>query len=183
MKSSLCAALAVISLSALALPHVAHAVVGTGDIKVYHGSDCKVFGSTAWTDLSFSGYGVKNLATSARNIICPITKDSQGVWDGAASVQTNLAFVFVRLMTGSVAASYNCTVYVTTLNDVVSSNSYSLSSGGSVAANTLGQHNTPYLQSVDSWAGWSDKAYMLCTLGPQVRLLGYYLNEYGTTQP
>ncbi len=180
MKLGIMIATCVVGLSALGVSQQAKAAY---DLKQYHGSDCKVFGSTAWTDLAFSGFGVKNLASSARQVICPLTKDQDIPWDGTTVAGAN-GRIYVQA--GAVNAAVTCTVYVTTNHDgVVTVNSYA-KAFGLLAANTetedfITPSDSASITSVPGGFSWEDKAYMLCTLGPQTRLKGYYLYEYGTT--
>ncbi len=180
MKPGIVIATFVVGLSALGVLQQSNA---TSDVKQYHGSDCKVFGSTAWTDLAFSGYGVKNLASSARQVICPLTKDQETAWDGTATGGAN-GRIYVQA--GAVNAAVTCTVYVTTNHDgVVTVNTYA-HAFGVLPANTeteafIAPSDSASLTSVPGGNNWEDKAYMLCTLGPQTRLKGYYLYEHGAT--
>lgn len=173
MKYLLSAATAAAMACAFA-PTAAHA----GDYKVYHGSDCKVFGATAWTDLNFTGFGVKNIAASARNVICPIIKDSGARWDADAVSPTNYAYVHAHVRNESgVTSTSVCTVYVTALNDTSQYNAYTMSFTN-VPSGSDWNLSTNYLVSVGASLGWDhDKAYMLCALAPGARLTGYYLYE------
>ncbi len=82
MKQLLIAAATSALLAASVLSAPAYAA---SDFKMYHGSDCKVFGATAWTDLNFTGFGVKNLQASGRNVICPVTKDQEASVDNVTN--------------------------------------------------------------------------------------------------
>lgn len=179
MKYVLSTAVAAVAMACAFAPTTAHA----SDYMVYHGSDCKVFGATAWTDLNFTGFGVKNIAASARNVICPIAKDSGTRWDADADVPTNYATVHAHIRNESgVAATSICTVYVTALNDTTQYNAYSMSFT-SIPSGSDSNRSTDYLVSVTNSLGWDhDKAYMLCALAPGARLTGYSLWESAGTE-
>lgn len=154
--------------TALVVP-AAHAAA---DYKMYHGSDCKVFGATSWTDLNFTGFGVKNIAASPRNIICPLTKDIEASIDGT----TNSGFVHFHLQSPANASSISCTLYTTSLYDDSSYNT-----NGTGGKNYAAAGNDNWTVVVPNGFGdyTHEKYYMLCTLGPGMRLLGYYLYENG----
>ncbi len=174
MKLAITTATCVVALSALGISPQARA----NSYELHQGSECKVFGSTAWTDLAFSGYGVKNLQSSARQVICPLTKKAQSSWDGTGA---NGANVRAYIETGTVAASATCTAYVTSDNAAaIAVNTYSRAFG------TMAAHSSAdfflsggtEMSSVTGSNWFEDKIYMLCTLGPQVRLKGYYIYEW-----
>lgn len=176
MKPGIVFATCAVALSVLGVGPEARAV----DVKRHHGSDCKVFGSTAWTDLAFSGYGVKNLQSGVRQVICPVTMDSESSWDGTESFGAGIK---VYVETGQVDAAVTCTAYVTSNNPAVTTvNTYTYAFGR-LAANTAAESflSTGLFSSVPGGIYWEDKIYMLCTLGPQVRLKGYFSLEYGAT--
>jgi hypothetical protein len=151
---------------------VAPAAHAGSDYKMYHGSDCKVFGATSWADLNFTGFGVKNIAATPRNIICPLTKDMDGSIDGI----TNTGSVHFHLQSPATASSISCTLYTTSFYDDTSYNTFG--TGGKNYAAAMNDYWTITLPN-----GFGDytheKYYMLCTLGPSMRLLGYYLLESG----
>ncbi len=177
MKLSMMTAACVGALAALGASPQARAI----DFDFHHGSECKVFGSTAWTDLAFSGYGVKNLQSSARQVICPVTKNAESAWDGTATAGANIR---VYVEAGAVAAAVTCTGYVTSENAAVTGvNTYS-KAFGQIPANTASDDFLLPFSQFSTLPGsnyWEDKVYMLCTLGPQTRLKGYYIYEYAAT--
>lgn len=144
------------------------------DLKMYHGSDCKVFGATAWTDLNFTGFGVKNTQTTARNIICPLTKDQEGSLDGGV---TNSASIHVHYFTGAAGGSISCTVYSTVFEDVSTVTSATTGPISAPAGNNLFNLTIQANAAVNGYS--HEKFYLLCTLGSNVRLTGYYLYESG----
>lgn len=175
MNFSILPAIGAVALALAAVPAQAQST----ETKTYHPSDCQVFGATAWTDLSFTGHGVKNLAASPRNIICPLIMDQQSAWDGTTSAGAGLR---TTVETAGAAASVTCTVYVTA-TDTATVNSYAMNYGP-IPANTkqskwVGGGGSPMVAA--SGSHWENKAYMLCTLGPGVRLSGYYLYEKALT--
>ncbi len=179
MKLAITAAACVVGLSALVLAPGARAL----DLEMHHGSECKVFGSTAWTDLAFSGYGVKNLQSSARQVICPITKDADSLWTGTITGGANVR-VFVEA--GSVNAAVTCTAYVTSSNPAFPTvNTYAYQFGQIAANSSADGFLSPGNPDMSSVSGSNnfveDKIYMLCTLGPQTRLKSYYIYEFAAT--
>lgn len=147
------------------------------DYKMYHGSGCKVFGATAWTDLQFGASGVTNLTNVAKNIICPLIKDSDAAWDGDAGVPVNNAMVHLHWRTGPVASTITCNAYVSDSEGVLLETT-SYNSGVQGGGNTFNAS----LNGLDS-QGNSDHAQsmILCTLGPRASLMYYYLYEQGDT--
>ncbi len=178
MKPAMTTAAFLVALSALGATPRARAI----DREMHHGSECKVFGSTAWTDLAFSGYGVKNLQSTARQVICPVTKDSESTWEGAYVAAADMT---VYVETGSVDAYVTCTAYVTSNNPAVTGVNTYAHAFGLLPANTAAQSNlsNSYARfaSLAGSAFYEDKIYMLCTLGPQVRLKSYYIYEMAAT--
>jgi hypothetical protein len=142
------------------------------DYKVYHGSDCKVFGATAWTDLNFTGFGVKNTQTTGRNVICPITKDMEGSVDNS----TNFASLHIHFYAGLAGGSVNCTVYSTILEDASSVASNTTGAMTLISGNNYTDLTVPPMAALNSN---HEKHYLLCNLGPNVRLTGYYFLENG----
>ncbi len=177
MKLSMMTAACVGALAALGASPQARAI----DFDFHHGSECKVFGSTAWTDLAFSGYGVKNLQSSARQVICPVTKNAESAWDGSFTAGANMK---VYVETGAVGAAVTCTAYVTSDNAAVTGVNTYAHAFGLLAANTSSESFLSSGVEMSTLPGsnyWEDKIYMLCTLGPQSRLKGYYIYEYSAT--
>jgi hypothetical protein len=140
---------------------------------VYHGSDCKVFGATAWTDLNFTGFGVKNTQTTGRNVICPITKDMEAAVDGSTNFASMHAHVFAGLSGGTI----NCTVYSTVLEDASTVASNTTGAMSLTSGNNYFDLVIPAASSVNGFT--HEKHYLLCNLGPNVRLTGYYFLESG----
>ncbi len=177
MKLAITAAACAVGLSAVVVAPGARAA----DFEMHHGSECKVFGSTASTDLAFSGYGVKNLQSTARQVICPITKDSETTWDGTFTAGAN---VRVYVEAGSVNAAVTCTAYVTSNNPSATTvNTYAFGFG-QLAANSSSDgflNQGLQMSSVAASSHFEDKIYILCTLGPQTRLKGYYSYEHAVT--
>lgn len=148
-----------------------------GDTKVYAGSGCKVFGSTAWSDLQFGANGIINLTNVPKNVICPIVKDVEADYDGT----TNYGYVHLHTATGAVAARTVCNIY--TINGDSGGtvlNTYTLDSGTRPASSDLDQTTTTLVGSAAN-GGSHVSMMMLCTLGPQARLRFYYLSEIGAT--
>jgi opacity protein-like surface antigen len=170
MKQLLIAAATSALLAASVLSAPAYAAT---DFKMYHGSDCKVFGATAWTDLNFTGFGVRNVQTAGRNVICPLTKDQEGSLDGA----TNTAYVHLHYFNPPAGGSINCTVYSTVFEDVSTVTS---STSGPLTTTAGNQLFDLAIQANPAANGYNhEKFYLLCNLGPGVRLTGYSLGEYG----
>lgn len=147
------------------------------DYKIYHGSGCKVFGATAWTDLHFAAAGISNLTNSAKNIICPLVKDNDAAWDGNAGVPVATASVHFHWRTGPVPSSLTCNVYTSdsegTLLETTTYNSGPQGGGNTFNADIAG---------LDTFgSGNHAQAMMLCTLGPRASLQYYYLFEQGDT--
>jgi hypothetical protein len=170
MKQLLIAAATSALLAASVLSAPAYAA---SDFKMYHGSDCKVFGATAWTDLNFTGFGVKNLQASGRNVICPVTKDQEASVDNV----TNFASTHIHFFAGASGGTANCTAYSTIQEDA------STVTSATTGPVVLSPGNNNYSISFQPNAapnGYShEKFYLLCNLGPNVRLTGYYWYESG----
>lgn len=146
------------------------------DRKNYAGSGCKVFGSTAWTDLQFGARGITNLSAAPKNIICPIVKDSEGQWDGAHTTPTNAATVNLWLKAGPNTQKTTCNVYIVNATGTLQ-NTYSNQTTG-----TPNIYDTMVLGPFDSvYVGSQQHATMLCTLAPGARLNYYYVTEPGNT--
>lgn len=171
MKQLLIAAATSALLAASVLSAPAYAAT---DFKMYHGSDCKVFGATAWTDLNFTGFGVKNTQATARNIICPVTKDQEGSLDGV----TNFASTHIHFFAGPTGGTANCTAYSTIQEDA--STVTSSSTGPVVLAAGNNNYSINFQPNAAPNGYTHEKFYLLCTLGSNVRLTGYYLYEAGT---
>ncbi|MGO4549840.1 hypothetical protein AB4059_01880 [Lysobacter sp. 2RAF19] len=149
-----------------------------GSNAMYAGSGCKVFGTTAWTDLLFGARGISNTSASPKNIICPIVKESEGDWDAAADTPINQASVHFHVTTGNNTLMTACNVYVVDAEGTLM-NTYSIAVGGVPNA----QYNQTFsaFQDNTSWGGDHNMATMLCTLAPGARLNFYQLYEGGTT--
>lgn len=151
------------------------------DYKMYAGSGCKVFGSTAWTDLQFGAAGIINLTNNPKNIICPLVKDSEVLFDGDAGVPVNSASVHLHIANGPVAAQTVCNVYVmennSTYGGVVETTSVSTGVMGAGVENnfTASGLNGATVSNHTS-------TMMLCTLGPRAILRYYYFYEQGATE-
>jgi len=150
------------------------------DFKMYAGSGCKVFGSTAWTDLQFSAAGVINLTTTPKNVICPLIKDSEGLYDSSATTPVNAANVHVHIKSGAATSRTICNIYVidfATGFGLVDTNT--IDTGG-MAANTEFSGDSGALDG----GGFGDHTdvMMLCTLGSKAGLKAYSLSEQGPTQ-
>lgn len=173
MRHALTTAALATTLLCLALPATSYAA----DTKVHHGSSCKVFGSTAWTDLQFGASGIINLTNAPRNIICPLVKDDDAPWDGNAGAPLNAANVHLHWRTGPVAAAMACSVHVSDSEGVLLE-STSFNSG------VIGGFNQEIgdLIGLDTFgSGNHAQAMMLCTMGPRTALSYYYLFEQGDT--
>jgi len=176
MKATITSAVLTAALLTLAGTHDALA----GSYAMYAGSGCKVFGATAWTDLQFGASGVANLTSSPRNVICPLVKDSEGVWDGTAGAPVNSAFVHFHVKAGSVASRTTCNVYVVdsyAAGGVVQT--LGIDTGTLAASTDNGGQSAAYLNGATS--GEHTNAMILCTLGPKATLRNYYLYEQGAT--
>jgi hypothetical protein len=149
-----------------------------GSYAMYAGSGCKVFGATAWTDLLFGARGITNLSTSAKNIICPIVKESEGDWDATATTPVNFATVHFHVTSGNNTLITACNVYVVDAEGTLM-NTYSRTVGGT--PNTQYNDTLDYFQDNTSWGGDHNMATMLCTLAPGARLNFYQLSEGGST--
>jgi len=150
-----------------------------GSTAMYAGSGCKVFGATAWTDLQFGANGIANLTSSPRNVICPLVKESEAVWDGSAVSPTNTAAVHYHIKAGAVASRTVCNVYV---SDSQSGGGVIQTIGidtGTIAANSDYNDTTAGLNG--AVFGDHTNAMILCTLGPKAVLRNYYLYEQGAT--
>lgn len=145
------------------------------DTKMYAGSGCKVFGSTAWTDLQFGAAGITNLTGVAKNVICPIVKDSEGDWDNGV---TNPASLHFHLHTGNNSQVSTCNVYVNAYDGSLQS-TRTVAVGGTPNSDTYA--DLYYFD--DGAAGYSthEQATMLCTLAPGARLNYYYVYETTAT--
>lgn len=147
------------------------------DYKIYHGSGCKVFGATAWTDLHFAAAGIFNLTNTPKNIICPLVKDDDSAWDGNGGVPLRNASVHLHWSTGPVPSSITCNVYVSnsdgTLFETTTYNSGSQGGGNTFNADISGLDS--------NFSSNHAQAMMLCTLGPRASLQYYYLWEQGDT--
>lgn len=180
MKPVLTSAALSVALSGL---FASPAALATDDYKMYAGSGCKVFGSTAWTDLQFSAAGIINLTSNPKNIICPIVKDSEGAYDSSAGVPVNAAAMHAHVAAGSVASRTVCNVYNIdngadgTYLGVTETNTYDT---GTLAASTEDNF------AISNWDGAADgyhtSVMMLCTLGPKAVLRFYYIYEQGNTE-
>ncbi len=143
--------------------------------KTYAGSGCKVFGSTAWTDLQFGARGITNLTNVPKNIICPIIKDSEASWDSSA---TSAASMHYHMQTGNNALTTTCNVYVVDDHGNLL-NTYSSTVGGSPA--------TEYFDTLSGFDGNArpfgdhQQATMLCTLAAGARLNYYTIQERDPT--
>lgn len=180
MKLALTSAALAVALSGLL---ASPAALAANDSKVYAGSGCKVFGSTAWTDLHFSAAGITNLTSSPKNVICPIIKDSEGAYDGDAGVPVNAPSMHLHIASGNVGSTSVCNVY--TIDN---------GSGGTyVGVTETSTYNTgpmpastEYNDGIFSWTGESDGLHtsvmMLCTLGPKAALRFYRVTEQGNTE-
>lgn len=144
------------------------------DKKMYAGSGCKVFGSTAWTDLQFGAAGVTNLTAVAKNIICPIIKDTEASWDGGF---TNPAAVHYHLRTGNNTQKSACHAYVANAAGTLL-NTYSVVVGG--IANTEYERDLFWFNDNGS-TGDHVQATILCTLGAAARLNYYFVIEGAVT--
>jgi len=161
---------------ALAAPPAAMAA----SYAMYAGSGCKVFGATAWTDLQFGAAGVANLTSSPKNVICPLVKESEGVWDGSAVSPTNTALVHFHIKAGAVASRTTCNVYV---SDSYAGGGLLQTVGidtGTLAAGTDNSGQNAMALNGGT-TGEHVNAMILCTRGPKAVLRNYYLYEQGTT--
>lgn len=153
------------------------------DYKMYAGSGCKVFGSTAWTDLHFAAAGIINLTNVPKNIICPIIKDSEGAYDSGVAVPVNSASMHLHIASGNVGSTTVCNVYTIdngsggTFVGVTETNTYNT---GAMPA------NTEYNSGISGWDGEAQGLHtsvmMLCTLGPKATLRYYNVIEQGATE-
>lgn len=145
------------------------------DIKAHHGSECKVYGTTAWTDLGFGWQGIYNTTDVAKVIVCPLVKDSEADWDGDAVTPTNSAYIDVHYKTAGPATAITCTAYVSRTSTLTSSKTINqaIPQGGQGFADILA------LQS----AGTPNDAgsIMICNLGRQAVLQHYRLIEPAAT--
>ena len=142
------------------------------DQKDYHASGvCKVYGSTPWSSLGFGWQGVNNATTAPVNIICPIIKDSNIAWDGAAVTPANYAYVHIHGRSGNVAANINCAVYTNYANGLTDTQSLSLVMNASTTNSFTdsGYLNSPY--------GDDQGSMMLCQLGQKTSLVHYTVHE------
>lgn len=171
MKQLLITAATSALLAAAAISTPAYAAT---DLKMYHGSDCKVFGATAWTDLNFNGFGVRNVQTSGRNIICPLVKDVEASIDNVA----NFGGVHIHLFAPPAGGTAVCTVYSTVQEDVTSNTSDTTGGLALSGGNNFTDLVIPTQIAVNGYS--HEKYFLLCSLGPGVRLTGYYLSESGT---
>lgn len=170
MKQLVITAAASALLAAMAISAPAYAA---SDYKMYHGSDCKVFGATAWTDLNFNGFGVRNVQASGRNIICPLVKDMEGSVDNV----TNFGAVHIHLFAPPAGGTAVCTVYSTVFEDVTSNTSDTTGGMTLVAGNNLTDLSITTQVAINSYN--HEKYFLLCSLGAGVRLTGYSLSESG----
>jgi hypothetical protein len=162
--------MAITSLPAQALEYQAHS-----------GSECKVFGATAWTDLHFSAAGVTNLSATPKNVICPLVKKTSGNWDSAALTPTNAASLHAHIRSGAVASRTVCTVYAVNGQEGGSvTDSYALDTGTlSASTEYIGSSDgldTTHIDPAHS------TALLLCTLGPKAILRFYNFYEQAGTE-
>ena len=153
------------------------------DSKVYAGSGCKVFGSTAWTDLQFGAAGIINLTVNPKNIICPIINDSEVAYDGDAGVPVNYPSSHMHIASGNVGSTTVCNIYTIdngaggTYVGVTETSTYNT---GAMAAGTEVNFG------ISGWTGTADPLHtsvmMLCTLGPKATLRFYRVTEQGATE-
>ena len=152
------------------------------DTKVYAGSGCKVFGSTAWTDLQFGASGIINLTANPKNIICPIVKDSEAAYDGDAGVPVNAPTSHMHIAAGSVASSTTCNIY--TIDNGTSGTYVGVTETSTYSTGVLAA-GTEVNFGIDGWTGTADPLHtsvmMLCTLGPKATLRFYRITEQGAS--
>ncbi len=140
------------------------------DFKDYAGSGCKVFGSTAWTDLQFGARGIVNKTSSPKNIICPIIKDDNSAWDGGTNGHN--AAIELFLTSGDNTKTSTCNVYTADADGTLL-NTYSGSTSG--VAYT---RDSIYLENfVGDTTSNLGSAMVLCTLAANARLQYYYVWE------
>lgn len=145
------------------------------DIKAHHGSECKVYGTTAWTDLGFGWQGVFNTTATPKVVVCPLVKDSETNWDGTALEPLNAAYVDVHYRTGVTASTITCTVYTSRTNQLTSSATFTVP----IPANS--QDNYDLTGLVSNGTPNDVGSVMICNLGPKAVLQHYRLVEPALT--
>lgn len=145
------------------------------DIKAHHGSECKVYGTTPWTDLGFGWQGIFNTTDVAKVIVCPLVKDSETNWDGTALEPLNAAYVDIHYRAGATPTSITCTVYTSRTSTLTSSATMTQP----IPANS--QTNYDLTGLVSNGSPNDVGSIMICTLGGKAILQHYRLVEPALT--
>lgn len=141
------------------------------DIKAHHGSECKVYGTTAWTDLGFGWQGVYNSTATPKVIVCPLVKDSEAEWDGDALTPVNSAYVDIHWRATSTAKSFTCTVYTNRQDGLTKAATATDNTSPGVSSNFD-------ILALDSSGSPNDAgAILICNLGAKATLQHYRLVE------
>ena len=157
----------------LALLHAS--TTAATDIKAHHGSECKVYGTTAWTDLGFGWQGIFNTTNASKVIVCPLVKDSEVDWDGDDVAPVNAAYVDVHYRAPGPASSISCTAYVNRTTGLTSSKSIAV-------AIPAGSQDNANIEALQSNGTPNDLgAIRICNLGAKAVLQHYRLVEPAAT--
>lgn len=146
------------------------------DIKAHHGSECKVYGTTAWTDLGFGWQGIFNTTASAKVVVCPLVKDSETNWDGDQVSPLNGAYVDVHYKAAGPSTSMTCTIYTSRTSTLTSAKTANIAN---IAANS--QSNVDITGLVSNGTPNDAGSIMICSLGANALLQHYRLVEPALT--